>query len=278
MKAYPIFIVLLSLAVSLVLGACASSPVPVEKILYIASQMVDCPGDATRQCLQVKEDPGDEYTPTFESIEGFEFVPGYEYVLRVVEERATGASGSQLRFVEVVSKTLVSSPLKDSKWILTSFTNAAGELEDVMSGTQVTLEFTDGKLSGNAGCNSYFGDYRADTHNLAVGSIASTEMFCTNPEGVMEQESEYLRRLLSAVSYTIDGENLTIANADGEAVLIFSVLQPVTLSGEVWEMVAISSGQGEMMPALAGASVTAVFSPGWDALRISRMQPIRLRL
>src|SRR5574342_393738 len=80
----------------------------------------------------------------------------------------------------------VSSPLKDTQWELTRYASAQGQLTDVLAETQVTLEFSDGKLSGNAGCNSFFGDYQSNAGNLTIGSVGHTEMFCTSPEGVME--------------------------------------------------------------------------------------------
>jgi heat shock protein HslJ len=260
MKARPIFIVTFSLAAVLVLSACVSSPTPVEKTLFVAPQTVECPGADSQQCLQIKENPEDEYQPTSASIEGFEFAPGYEYELRVVEESTDSDTESQWRLIEVVSSTPLSSPLNETQWELIRYISAQGQLADILAETQVTLEFADGKLSGSAGCNSFFGDYASDASSLTIGSIGYTEMFCTSPEGVMEQESAYLSALLDAASYTINGKNLTITSSDGETILIFSMLQPVTLADEDWEMVAINNGQGEVVPALAGISVTATFS------------------
>jgi heat shock protein HslJ len=61
----------------------------------------------------------------------------------------------------LIVKTPITSPLEDTQWDLGSYINAQGQLADVLPETQGTLEFNDGKLSGSAGCNSYFGDYQS---------------------------------------------------------------------------------------------------------------------
>jgi heat shock protein HslJ len=173
---------------------------------------------------------------------------------------ACAASPTPIEMTPIETTLPGSSPLNETQWELIRYISAQGQLADILAETQVTLEFADGKLSGSAGCNSFFGDYQSNAGSLTIGSIGYTEMFCTRPEGVMEQESAYLSALLDAASYTIDGESLTVTNVDGEDILIFRILKPVTLADEDWEMVALNNGQGEVVPALAGISVTATFS------------------
>lgn len=55
---------------------------------------------------------------------------------------------------------------------------------------------TDGRITGDAGCNRYFGSYAVDGDAIAVGHLGATQMACA-PE-VMAQEDRFLDALGSA--------------------------------------------------------------------------------
>jgi putative lipoprotein len=113
--------------------------------------------------------------------------------------------------------------LEDTKWVLISY----GELKferSVLPNTELTVEFvsTEGTVKGSAGCNSYFGSYEVEGNQLSIpGPIAATEMACMEPEGVMDQEQEYLTILQNAETYEIEDEQLHILS--GDQVLIFEL-------------------------------------------------------
>jgi len=91
----------------------------------------------------------------------------------------------------------------------------------VLPDTHVTLAFSEneGRLYGSAGCNRYFGGVTLKGERLTIGQAGSTRMFCGSPEGLMEQEAEYLRTLRTAERYRIEGDRLTITCASGKALL-----------------------------------------------------------
>ena len=112
--------------------------------------------------------------------------------------------------------------LENKKWVLQSYGEPEG-LKDIIAGTEITAEFvsSEGTVKGSAGCNSYFGSYELEGSQLSIaGPIAVTEMYCAEPEGVMEQEQEYLAVLQLAESYEIKGNELWI-NC-GSQVLVFN--------------------------------------------------------
>jgi heat shock protein HslJ len=74
--------------------------------------------------------------------------------------------------------------LDGTEWTLISLNGS-----DVIEGTTITLSFTDGQVGGNAGCNSYGGQYTATNETLTITDIVSTMMACTSPAGINEQES-----------------------------------------------------------------------------------------
>ncbi|NIN65649.1 MAG: META domain-containing protein [Anaerolineae bacterium] len=109
-----------------------------------------------------------------------------------------------------------SASLDGTEWVLTSLNG-----DSPLQGTEITLAFDDGEASGSAGCNTYFGPYTVDgAGGLTFHGLANTEMACLEPEGIMEQETEYLQTLRSATRYTVTDGQLEIL-ADGGGVLVY---------------------------------------------------------
>ena len=111
--------------------------------------------------------------------------------------------------------------LENTTWILQSY-GEPDNLTVALEGTKITAFFdsADGQVKGSAGCNSYFGSYEVEGSQLSIpGPIGATEMYCAEPEGVMDQEQEYLAVLQLAESYEIDDDELRV-NC-GSQVLIF---------------------------------------------------------
>ncbi|MDR2238290.1 MAG: DUF4377 domain-containing protein [Chryseobacterium sp.] len=81
-----------------------------EKTLIVGPQTVDCSAGAGRmKCMQVKESASGSWTNFYSNIEGFNYEPGYEYVLKVKTEKIANppadASSIKYTLVEQVSKT-----------------------------------------------------------------------------------------------------------------------------------------------------------------------------
>jgi putative lipoprotein len=101
-----------------------------------------------------------------------------------------------------------------------SLTTIGGQ--PVIEGTKLTAAFSsEDRVTGNAGCNSYFGRARVEADRLSVGPLGSTLMACVR-EGVMEQEARYLASLEAATRYTIRGDELRLGPSAGEVTLVFA--------------------------------------------------------
>ncbi|MCP4358634.1 MAG: META domain-containing protein [Chloroflexi bacterium] len=112
--------------------------------------------------------------------------------------------------------------LAGSTWDVISYNNGNQAVVSVIIGTELTAVFgEDGTLTGSAGCNNYTSNYEADDENISIGPAASTRMFCETPEGIMEQESQYLAALQTAVTYKIDGERMEMRTVEGSLVANF---------------------------------------------------------
>ncbi len=256
-----------------------------ELTLYIAPERVDCVGVAPQQCLQVKESAADEYELFYQGIDGFVFVPGYLYELRVqrMERENPPADASRYLYslIEVVSRTPAYSgesvALQATEWNLVAF----GDEDMVIYQpelAQITANFTDQSLTGSAGCNQYNADYEllagrapgATEGSLSIATVAATRMLC--PEDVMAAESAYLAALESASTFQIEGNMLTVVYAAGQ--LTFEAVQTaaadpsvvedesvVTLQGSEWNLVTFGD-EATVAYEPEQAPITANFADG----------------
>jgi heat shock protein HslJ len=107
-------------------------------------------------------------------------------------------------------------------WRLTSYYDGQA-MVSVLGGTGVTLVVADGNLDGFAGCNTYNATYQVNGNSLTVGPAVVTGQSCTEPEGIMEQETAFLAALESAATYQVKGSQLIVKNASGQQVLTFKL-------------------------------------------------------
>jgi heat shock protein HslJ len=105
--------------------------------------------------------------------------------------------------------------LEDTTWILEAY-GKPGNLRAVLEGSEITAIFdsAEGQVNGSAGCNNYFGSYKVNNDKLAILDQANTEMACFEPEGIMEQENQYLKILRAVVSYQVQDGELQIKSDD----------------------------------------------------------------
>ena len=109
-----------------------------------------------------------------------------------------------------------SQDLAGTNWIVTGFNNGHQGVVSPILDTELTLVFdTEGKLSGRV-CNSYFGAYETGKGTIKISALGQTEMYCVEPEGIMEQESQFLQALGTAATYRVDGNSLEMRTAGDE--------------------------------------------------------------
>ncbi|WP_124640560.1 MULTISPECIES: META domain-containing protein [Amniculibacterium] len=89
-----------------------------------------------------------------------------------------------------------------------SLSNTHWIFSEQVKGNTPTLVFETEKISGNAGCNNYFGSVVINAQNgsLETKGIGSTRMACPN----MNSEANYLKLLGQANRYVVKGETLEL--------------------------------------------------------------------
>lgn len=105
--------------------------------------------------------------------------------------------------------------LEGTAWLLNSLNG-----DTPIVGSEITLNFEEGRVQGRSGCNLYGGDYTIEGEGtFQAGPFEVTEMACVDPMGVMDQEVDYLQILQGASTIGREDDELTIQG--GGNTLIF---------------------------------------------------------
>lgn len=107
-----------------------------------------------------------------------------------------------------------SADLEGTSWQLVDF---AGK--PPVDDSHPTIAFEDGRVNGNASCNSYSGEYSVKGDSIAFGMMMSTMMACVD-NALMEQEQDYLAFLGDVERYELHDGQLLLTNAAGD-MLVF---------------------------------------------------------
>ena len=92
-----------------------------------------------------------------------------------------------------------------------------------IEGSQTTIRFENGQVSGLGGCNQYGGEYKSSNQLLSFGALYMTEMACASPEGIVDQEQLFLGYLGDAQRFGVVDDQLHIYRSDGEALTFVRV-------------------------------------------------------
>jgi Tol biopolymer transport system component len=100
-------------------------------------------------------------------------------------------------------------------WQVSEARDAGGAL--VGAGVTATFTLQDGQITGNGGCNNFFGGYTLDGSSLTIEQPGSTMMACE--EDAMAFEQALFANLMDVTSYAIAGQQLHLFASDGSVVL-----------------------------------------------------------
>ncbi|MFC1702394.1 META domain-containing protein [Pseudomonadota bacterium] len=231
------------------------------KIFQVGPAMEDCVGVGPMTCLLVKQPPDLNYQMFYSAIKGFDYVPGYEYELKVkVNERENvpaDASKYEYQLVEVVAKNPAGPSIDNTAWVLENYISVSGTMDPVVEKSEPYLKIADGKATGNTGANNFFGGVKVEGTTLEFSTTGSTMMMGT-PE-LMAQENQFLKLLGETADFLIVGEELRLRNAEQKVLLVFVPRMEVALISPQWKATGINNGKGGVQSLLAGTTVTAIF-------------------
>ncbi|MGB7874884.1 MAG: META domain-containing protein [Anaerolineales bacterium] len=107
--------------------------------------------------------------------------------------------------------TIAGDPLDGTAWELYTY----GSTHPI-EGSITTISFENGQLSGRGGCNQYGGEYQISGSTIRLDKLYMTEMACLSPEGIMQQEQDFLQYLGDAQRFEMTEGQLQIYGTDGE--------------------------------------------------------------
>ncbi len=141
----------------------------------------------------------------------------------------TGARGNTLIYEALPPGGPAAEALTGVEWRLLAFIGP-GELpaavQEPLPGSAITASFeADGRLSGSAGCNRYMAAYESTAEALQIAEAGLTRMFCTEPEGVMDQEAQFSAWLAEVLGQQSGGGLLWLDAGDDRA-LLFEQITP----------------------------------------------------
>ncbi len=95
-------------------------------------------------------------------------------------------------------------PFLETRWNLQQLVS-----EDIeYSGSEVPyLRFETERVTGNDGCNNFFGPYKQDNNSLTFGLLASTRMACPQLEGF---DLMFHKMLIQTTRYRVSGSRLEL--------------------------------------------------------------------
>jgi heat shock protein HslJ len=144
--------------------------------------------------------------------------------------------------------------LESTEWQLTQVRTGAGLTEAIAGGGRGVWRFSDGRVSGSAGCNRLLGGYRLDGDRLSFEpNLAGTMMACPPP--LMEQEQAVVTALGDVAGYELGDAGLALTDAQGTRLLTFAELEAMPLTGTDWRLVQYNNGKGALVSVLGDTAI-----------------------
>jgi heat shock protein HslJ len=163
--------------------------------------------------------------------------------------------------VMLVTDTAARQTLEGVRWRLSEYLGESGELQPVIPDTVIDVQFADGKVTGSAGCNRYFGGYTSGPKGRLVldGKMGTTQMACA--QAVAIQEHRYLV-LLAGIDSSEAGAELLLRDKQGQVVLKYMPEPSVTLENTHWQAQGVNNGRGGVVSSAVTQRATALFADG----------------
>ncbi len=135
-------------------------------------------------------------------------------------------------------------------------------MTQVLPETIVDVLLNNGSISGNAGCNNYFGSYtKGKDKQLTIASnMGSTMMTC--PPAISQQEHLYLAHLLNVTSWKIQDSLLQLLDSEKTPILEYAAIKSITLENTDWESLGINNGRAGVVSNITTKLSTAKLAKG----------------
>ena len=153
----------------------------------------------------------------------------HQYLERLPVVVAFRLEGSSLRLLDkdqqVVLEYSAVKPLalEGTHWQASGINNGKGGVVSSANTQLATARFKGGKVSGHAGCNAFNAAYEMTGDQITMGPAMTTRKHCAEPEGIMEQEQEYLQALSRVRVFELTYTGLKLRDEKGSLQVNFVV-------------------------------------------------------
>jgi heat shock protein HslJ len=113
--------------------------------------------------------------------------------------------------------------LESTHWQASGINNGKGGVVSSANTQLATARFKDGKVSGHAGCNAFNASYEIKGDQITMGPAMTTRKHCAEPDGIMDQEQEYLQALSRVRVYELADTGLKLRDEKGSLQVNFVV-------------------------------------------------------
>lgn len=193
-----------------------------KKTFFVADRTVACAG--TFECLQVREKAKDAWRPYADTIAGFDYQEGFEYQIQVLaletKNTMSGLYDEKYKLVKVISKKKTgynpAAKLEGKKWVTASMDDTHRVLNMREAGIYAIFNTKEGRVTGKGVCNKFNAKFQATGSKISITELVSTKMMC-KAEQFENIAFDFFRK---AVTYKLEGNTLTLIQADGQNMVL----------------------------------------------------------
>lgn len=186
-----------------------------DKVILIASTKADCTGISPQKCLQIKEEGETNWTYFYSNIEGFDYVEGFYYRLKVsvseIENPPAGGSSLKYRLIEVLEKSKAPLNLDQGSWLVTR----VKDRDSFGRNPFIKIDLLQNEINGNTSCNRFSAKIKVTNNKVDISELSSTEMMCKD----IDVETAFLDALASITSYSLKNDKLQLLDANKELLI-----------------------------------------------------------
>ncbi|MBA6151774.1 DUF4377 domain-containing protein [Gelidibacter maritimus] len=188
---------------------------PNDKILLIANKKANCTGVAPQKCLQIKNEGEIDWTYLYSDIEGFDYVEGFYYRLKVnvSEVENPPADGSSLKYylVEILEKSRAPLNIDQGSWLVTR----VKDRDSFARNPFIKIDLSQNVINGNTSCNRFSANIEVTDNQVDITELSSTEMMCRD----IEVETLFLDAMARIASYTLKNDKLQLLDINKELLI-----------------------------------------------------------
>ncbi|HUH28540.1 DUF4377 domain-containing protein [Gelidibacter sp.] len=186
-----------------------------NKTLLIANAKVHCTGVTSQKCLQIKELGETDWTYFYNDIEGFDYVEGFYYKIKVtvteVENPPEDGSSLKYKLIKILEKSKAPLNLDQGSWLVTR----VKDRENFGRNPFIKIDLSQNEISGNTSCNRFSAKIVVTDNKVDISELSSTEMICRD----IEVETAFLDALANVTSYTLKDDKLQLLNDNKELLI-----------------------------------------------------------